>query len=204
MTIADGANITSKNGYLGYLDGSAGSAEVRGAGKSWTTTGTLYVGYFGSGSLTIADGATVTSTNGNVAAYRRAKASAGSVLVTGPGSVWNIGSSLKMASHASLTVADGGIVNTPAMYASRATLAGNGTINVTGGLITDLPTEFNATTGGTAQTLSFGNGGTLNLSLCRPRSGHREWAFSRLPAGSRLPTRMGMLATRRVPQRRPR
>ncbi len=50
LRVADGIAVASSGGFLGYKSGSTGTAIVTGAGSKWANSGTLYVGYSGSGS----------------------------------------------------------------------------------------------------------------------------------------------------------
>jgi fibronectin-binding autotransporter adhesin len=64
VTISDGAQVTSSNGFLGFDSPSTGTVEVDGVASTWTNSGNLYVGGSdsaaeGVGVLHIADGGTV-------------------------------------------------------------------------------------------------------------------------------------------------
>jgi T5SS/PEP-CTERM-associated repeat protein len=84
LTVKNGASIYSNHGILGYNAGSSGAAEVAGAGSKWTT-GTLYVGLYGSGALKIAGG-TVSSFSAYI---NYGAGSSGTVTVDGAGSTWS-------------------------------------------------------------------------------------------------------------------
>jgi T5SS/PEP-CTERM-associated repeat protein/autotransporter-associated beta strand protein len=55
LTITDGRTVRSTDGYLGYVEGSVGTATIVGSGSQWANSGYLYVGYFGNGTLNIGD-----------------------------------------------------------------------------------------------------------------------------------------------------
>ena len=59
LRIADGVDVTSSSGYVGYRGGSNGSATVSGASSTWTISGDLHVGSWGAGALTIEDSGAV-------------------------------------------------------------------------------------------------------------------------------------------------
>lgn len=107
--------------------GSTGTVTVTGAGSVWSNAGFLSVGTRGTATLIISNGGTVTSSDaGGFIGYT--DNAQGTVLVTGPGSAWNIfptdpngglrvGGSLQAGvippgiGTGTLTVADGGIVS---------------------------------------------------------------------------------------------
>ena len=125
--IAGGAAVAAGSD-IGNNAGSQGAVLVTGAGSSWTNFGLLSVGTSGTGTLTIANGGVVS--NGGASGFiAYTTGSQGTVIVTGPGSTWNIsptdpngglrvgGSSLNSGflppgpGTGSLTVANGGTVN---------------------------------------------------------------------------------------------
>lgn len=68
LNIENGGSVNNIDGYLGFRAGSNGTANVGGAGSTWTNTGNLYVGGGagtpgGNGTLNINAGATVTVAN---------------------------------------------------------------------------------------------------------------------------------------------
>jgi T5SS/PEP-CTERM-associated repeat protein len=214
LTIAEGIIISSREGYLGYHNGSAGAATVTGTGSKWTTSSNLYVGNYGDGVLTVESGAQVNS-HGVFLGYRTGATglatvsgessrwdigintfhigyrgdgeltvnngaqitsvtcymasdfgSTATALITGTGSKWtNVGQlSVGVQGHATLTVADGGEVETDDFFASLADLYGDGTINATRGAVLDAQLQFDATHG-TQQIIPFGSGGTLIVNV---------------------------------------
>jgi T5SS/PEP-CTERM-associated repeat protein len=59
LTIAGGASVSSRDGYLGYHATASGTASVDGPGSSWMLSGDLYVGFNGTGVLQIGSGGRV-------------------------------------------------------------------------------------------------------------------------------------------------
>ena len=69
LTVTGGGTLSNLDGYVGYATlGSHGTVTVTGPGSNWGNSQVLYVGYFGTGTLTIEAGGTVSSMNGHVAA----------------------------------------------------------------------------------------------------------------------------------------
>ncbi|GAG11431.1 unnamed protein product, partial [marine sediment metagenome] len=118
LTISNGGLVENTVGYIGTFPGSTGSTvTVDGAGSTWTNSGDLVVGYYGSGELklTISNGGHVGSHHGSIARYA---GSSGDVTVDGPGSSWTNSGSLYVGGSESsaggageLTVSNGGTVN---------------------------------------------------------------------------------------------
>lgn len=162
--IASGVELASQAGSTGYLEISGSDSILKGMGA-------LEIGENGDGTLVISNGATV---NNSGAYYNGQKfgelglyaGSTGKVIVTGAGSNW-IGTqsiSVGVKGHGEMTVEDGGVVTTGYLRASLSDLHGNGTINVTSGFGLDADIVYDATHG-LSQTIGFGNGGSLNLTL---------------------------------------
>jgi fibronectin-binding autotransporter adhesin len=119
----------------------AGNMTVTGAGSTATGTGVTAVGFFGPGSLTIADGAVFNSQGGSEIDTFVPSLGIPSVLVTGPGSTWNVGGPALLVGDGSsggpgmLTIADGGVVNATGFMvvgdvtgASAVTVTGAGSV----------------------------------------------------------------------------
>ncbi|MCC6679538.1 MAG: hypothetical protein IT445_01425 [Phycisphaeraceae bacterium] len=145
LTIADGRQIESANGYLGYREGGNGAATVDGIGTLWHCYGDLYVGYAGAGSLTISSGGQVIADG-----LTRVRPSNGS-----PGSI-----------HF-----DSGTLDTETLQASPAVLHGQGAIN-THGLLTDMSLLFDQTHPAQQQyVLNSEPGQTITINLDHNASG---------------------------------
>ena len=130
LTVAEGVNLTSGIGYLGYYSGSAGTASVTGAGSKWNNSSTLYVGREGSGSLTIEAGGQVSNSNGYLG---YGSGSTGAATVTGAGTQWNSGDGLYVGREGSgsLTIEAGGQVSNSYGYLGYYS-GSTGTATVTG------------------------------------------------------------------------
>ncbi|MFG1453793.1 autotransporter-associated beta strand repeat-containing protein [Xanthobacter sp. V2C-8] len=166
LVVSDGATVTSGYGTLGYYGGSVGTATVTGIGSTWDMgSDGAYVGYEGTGSLTISAGGKVLSASSYVGSDADAP---GTVLVTGTGSTWDLGSHDVSIGYSgagtvsSLTVADGGTVTSGSGYLGVYSNA-IGIATVTGvGSSWNLGTStlYIGYDGGTG-TLNIENGGTV-------------------------------------------
>ncbi len=130
LTVQNGAQIISGNGYVGSLSGSTGIASVSGQGSKWTNSTALYVGNSGTGTLSIANGGTVSSATGYVG-YNGG--SNGTVTVSGPGSAWTNSGILYVGNvgTGAVTVNSGGALVSAGAYVG-AGQGSNGTVTVSG------------------------------------------------------------------------
>ena len=144
------AGFANVRGYLGFNNGASGSATVSGAGSSWTTTGSLWVGNAGSGSLDVSNGGKVITGGNGYLGY--ATSAYGSATISGASSAWNTAGAIYIGGNGSapgggfgtyLQIADGASVNASAITlynTGRLTLANNttctGPLTSLGGLIT--------------------------------------------------------------------
>jgi T5SS/PEP-CTERM-associated repeat protein/autotransporter-associated beta strand protein len=156
MTVANGGTVVSALGsYIGVSD--SGTVTVTGASSTWTSGGTISVGFAGTGMLTIANGGTV-----NVAAPLMVAEHAGSV------GALNIGSPAGQAAVAPGTLnttdvvfgAGTGAINfnhTSTSYLFAPVISGTGSVNVLSG--TTILSAANTFTGATTV-----NGGTLSVN----------------------------------------
>jgi len=162
LRVEAGAEVTTKYGYVGHHSGSTGTATVTGPGSKWANSYSLSVGTHGSGSgtLLVEHGAEVTSSWGYVAQY---PGSTGAATVTGAGSRWTNAHALYVGAngHGTLTVADGGEVDTQTLCVSLDDLHGNGTITARGAVL-DADLRFDGVHGAQA-IMEFGSGGTLTV-----------------------------------------
>jgi T5SS/PEP-CTERM-associated repeat protein len=205
LTIADGGKVSNSSwAYIGRDSGSTGTATVTGPGSTWTagssSTILVLVGSSGTGTLTIADGGSLLSPTGSVT-IGYDSASSGTVIVTGAGSTVTcnkmyVGYYLGYSSLStgSLLVENGGTVNAGRLDASLSDIKGDGTINVKG-LQSDTSLVFDDTHGSN-QALSFGTGGTLNLSLDGSQglgAGYRGTASITVADGVKIASSFGNL-----------
>ena len=120
-------NLT-QDSIVGTDNGYVGEATVTGVGSSWVNSHDLFVGDFGTGTLTIAEGAAVSNDN----AYVGNKADAiGTVTVTG--SSWSNNSDLYLGfdGTATLNVENGGTVDAESGVIGYRS-GSDGTVTVTG------------------------------------------------------------------------
>lgn len=89
LVIQNGGTLTDQAASVGLQTDSQGTVVVTGAGSSWTDSGLLVDGFFGTGTVTIENGGVVNSDGGFVGAV-----GTGTVIVTGTGSTWSSSSGL--------------------------------------------------------------------------------------------------------------
>ncbi len=134
LIIRDGVTIESAFGYVGYGQGSTGTATVSGAGTTWNCHGDLLVGYRGAGTLDILDGAQVNCTYLTMEATSEASAD---ILVDGAGSVLTVSgtsTSWVRGDSNSLTVTNGArVVAYQVDVEDESRVTGNG--QIIGGLV---------------------------------------------------------------------
>ena len=166
LTIQNGGTVNSGGGgSVGLSAGSTGTVTVTGPGSTWNNSprvGGLNIGSFGTGSLTIANGGTVINNTAFTANIGNGAGSQGTVTVTGAGSIWSNSSGVNIGNFGTgtLTIADGGIVNGPAVMIA-ANAGAIGTLNIGAGA--GSPAAAPGTL--TAPSVAFGAGtGTLNFN----------------------------------------
>ncbi len=167
VTVQNGAVLVDTTGYIGYHANAVGNQMVVDH-ATWANSDSLFVGFNGSGnSLVITNGAEVSSGESRIGA--EGFANDNQVLVTGSGSVWNIGKSLWVGNDSgtnnALTVENGGriVVDENISVGSSCWLNVNdgGTLTVYGNTI--FSDGFNVGSGGTFEAFGgiSGLGGTL-------------------------------------------
>ena len=159
LTIQGGVAVASANGYLGYMAGSAGTGTVSGPGSTWTigASGTLYIGYYGTGVLSVTNGGTVRSGSSYVG-----YTGTGTLNITNGGTVSSSSRYIGYGSGSTGTVTVDGAGSTWAtsneLYVGEA---GNGTLNITnGGTVLVTQTTW----------VAFSNGGTGTVTVSDPGS----------------------------------
>jgi T5SS/PEP-CTERM-associated repeat protein len=116
LAITNGGTATTGPSNIGSgthaLTSGTGTVAVDGGGSTWTT-GDLFIGTYGSGTLAITNGGKVSSTFGGIAADRYAR---GLVAVKGAGSAWTINSGdlyVGSIGKGTLSIVGGGTVSAP-------------------------------------------------------------------------------------------
>jgi T5SS/PEP-CTERM-associated repeat protein len=109
LTIKNGVEVVSRQGYIGYHYGSTGVVTVDGVGSKWTESDSdithgIFVGYYGNGSLIITGGGAVSSISGSIGAMPN---SVGKVSICGSGSMWQCGT---LTINGTMNISDGGNV----------------------------------------------------------------------------------------------
>lgn len=160
LNIDNGGIVNSGSMYLGDKAGSSGSVTVSGPGSTMNTS-SLRVGIAGTGTLLIENQAVVNST--------RAIIGAGTVTVTGSGSVWNVTETLEdykpsIGAYGTgiLNIKNGGEVNSNFTHLGPS-ISYTGTVNVTGPGSTwnnEVEELYIGYTGG--GSLNIENGGVVN------------------------------------------
>lgn len=118
LVVSNGGQVTNASGYLGYYASALQTlAWVSDTNAVWHNHHDLFIGYTSSGNrLVITNGGRIQSTDGFVGrSYNRDN----SVLVTGPGSWWNLNRGLVVGNsgyNSQLRIAAGGRVDCAAAY----------------------------------------------------------------------------------------
>lgn len=112
LIISNGGAVECGNLWSAFQSGSVGTVSISGAGSSLTvTTGIgLNIGTAGHGELNITNGGVATCASASAGATAGSTAS---VLVSGPGSQWDVSGNLAIGSsgQADMTISNGGYVN---------------------------------------------------------------------------------------------
>lgn len=143
MLISAGGTVTSTVGAIGNLaNASSSSVRVSGAGSSWSTSDTLFVGVYGAATLAIDSAGGVTSAGVVIGRH-----STSSATVSGSGSFWSTGA-----------IAIGGDASDPGT-------AGNGTLTISsGGRVSSTTARLGDVVGSTGTASVSGSGSTWTLS----------------------------------------
>jgi T5SS/PEP-CTERM-associated repeat protein len=162
LTIQAGGQLTNTYGNLALDSGSTATVTVSGLGSTWTNTSDLTIGWFGTGTLNVQAGGQVTSAAGYLG---QVSGGNGAATVNGAGSSWTNNGDLVIGAYGTgtLTVSNAGVVTAHTLYTSLCDLHGDGTIAARGAVL-DVDLVFDATRGPT-QSLAFGSGGTLDLTV---------------------------------------
>ncbi len=108
MTISDGGQVSSANGYAGFTISAESNVIVTGSNSAWENSANLYIGYSGYANVVLSDGGRVTNIDG----YIGHTTGYGRVAVTGPTSHWENSGDLYVANNGDgeLTISAGGKV----------------------------------------------------------------------------------------------
>ena len=172
LTIQNGVAVKSARGFLGYSGGSTGTATVDGVGSSWTTTGTLSVGYTGTGTISVTGGGNVTTNSSGYLGYNSGSSGAGAV--NGSGSSWNLQSNLYIGSNGTgaLNLGAGGAVTDSLGYLGFAGgSSGAATVNGAGSSWTNSSDLYVGDSGSATLEITSGGKVTNNNGLVGVASG---------------------------------
>lgn len=161
LNIQNGGTVTSAIGILGFYAPSTGNiVNLDGVGSSLTSTTSLTVGNYGSGTVNVINGGTLGSGVGYLGLYG---GSSGTVVVDGLNSTWAAGTELNagVLGTGTLTVANGGAVTSGTGYLGFQA-GSTGTASITGAGSTWTNTgDLTVGRSGTG-TLSILNGGAVS------------------------------------------
>ena len=135
IVVADGIEVTTGAGFLGYQAGAKGVATITGSKSRWTIEGQLFLGYSGEGSLSLESGGKLRTGNTILGLNPD---STGTIIVTGEGSHWtssviSVGSTLPSGITSEddgvgkLIIEAGGLVDS-----GSASIRANSTARITG------------------------------------------------------------------------
>lgn len=163
LLASDGATVTNGGrAYVGANAGAIGVATISGAGTTWISSGEMYVGNFGAGTLTVSDGAVVASGRSYIGSY----GGQGSVTVGGNGATWNVNGALDIgyqSTAATLTIQSGGTVNVYGDLTISGYSLGAGTLVLSGGVL-DLHGHSIVQGPGAAASITFSGGRLAGVS----------------------------------------
>jgi T5SS/PEP-CTERM-associated repeat protein len=180
LTVTGGGTVSNTSGTIGNTAGGSGTVHVGGGtgASSWTNSGELDVGFYGTGTLTITGGGTVSSAKSVVGFY---SGSQGTVNVGGGSgtSTWNINGVFQVGifGTGTLTITGGGTVSSGySEVRGSATIGGGagtsswtsssdinvlsqGTVTITGGgTVSDVNGIIGADTGTASVSVLIGGG----------------------------------------------
>jgi T5SS/PEP-CTERM-associated repeat protein/autotransporter-associated beta strand protein len=154
LTISNGGSVSSNLHFvIGELPSGTGTATVTGSGSSLTAGTSIYVGVYGTGTLTLSSGGVVSNTDGVLG---NSAGSSGTVTVDGIGSIWSNSGNLTVGNAGTgvLTLSSGGVVsNTDGVLGNSD--GSSGTVTVDG-----IGSSWN-----NSGNLTVGNAGTGALTL---------------------------------------
>ncbi|MFZ2100960.1 MAG: autotransporter domain-containing protein [Oricola sp.] len=132
LVVSDGGSLVSDDYvFIGGNGGSVGNATLTGAGSNWTSNGAgFFVGDGGAGTLAISDGASLQ--HSDIAVLGVSAGAAGTVTVTGSGSIWSNTGALTLGEDGdgTLTIAEGGSVAANAGLVIAQNAGSTGTLDI--------------------------------------------------------------------------
>ena len=143
----DNGTLAGRYAVIGAITHSGGTVVV-GPDATWTNTGSLYLGYGGTGVLNVQNGGVLTSQHGRIGLL---PGSMGEAIVTGAGSAWETGD-LSVGGSATASGSPGTL-----------TVGGGGRVSASGTLKVWLPGTVTLKAGGRIAIQAFDlSGGTFN------------------------------------------
>ncbi|MBN8419370.1 MAG: autotransporter domain-containing protein [Verrucomicrobia bacterium] len=205
LIISNGAFVTNVNGFIGHRfdensTSNNNSVTVTDFSSQWNSTGTLYVGEYGTGnSLLISAGGkvNVNSPSQDTVVGDQAGSTGNNVTVTGWGSEFSNGATFylgKSGGSNTLNVLAGGRMTTNNVrIGGNASSDGNtATVDGTGSVWNATGSQFRIGSGGSNNTLNITNGGTVivttGLTLISRDVGSNDNSVTISGAGSSLST----------------
>ncbi len=173
LTVSGGGTVTTGTySTIGLYSTNESTVTVTGQDSTWHTgSGNFWVGRWGAGSLTIEDQGQVTT--GWIAFVGDSPGGEGQVTVSGPGSIWRVGSSCLIGGSTAeaggagfLTVEDGGTVEVGTslkVWKDGRVVLDGGTLDVTGTTAIDPMAELTLDEG-TLKSSTLANGGLIRGS----------------------------------------
>jgi T5SS/PEP-CTERM-associated repeat protein len=139
FTAQNGSQVQAVDTYVGHLAGSNGTATVTGPGSTWTGTGSMYVGNFGTGTFNVLVGGGVTAGGKTIVGVNTG--TTGTVNVDGLGSTWTttgatvVGGNLNSVAGGTgiFNVTNGGAVTASSDTSIGNSAGSNGTVKVNTG-----------------------------------------------------------------------
>jgi len=136
LVVSNGGTVINAAGFIG-VNATANNnvAVVTGTNSLWTNSGSLYVGYFGSGNQLVVSNGGVVANGGDGSLGNQSGANFNTALVTGTGSLWTNSGVLIVGSSGSgnqLTVSNGARVANSGAIVGFNSSASNNVVVVTG------------------------------------------------------------------------
>ena len=165
LLVQNGGVVTSAGGIVGWNASSTGSTvTVTGSGSKWdSSTGIIFIGNLGQGSLTVSNGGVVTSTDGYVGTEAVAGNLQSTATITGANSAWNNSGDLFIGHNGNgkISILNGGVVTSlQGLLGDLAGSSGTAVIDGAGSKWTTTG-DFNVGRFGSGD-LTLSNGGVLN------------------------------------------